>query len=162
MVEISTYLNKCPSSQFFWGGLFRDDLGSLLLCYTKTDAIIKTDEFRKSSKQHLTHPPPFLENHVAISFSNFMLKKPCLKVQICRIHFWIENDSPPPFGIFLKIHWFCWHHLFLCQKIVCGFINLNLEKNQQSWARRLFLGNLYEYHLFVNHVLDSPTWMLNE
>ena len=80
MVEISTYLNKCPSSQvFFW--LFRDDLGSLLLCDTKTDAIIKTDEFRKSSKRHLTHPPPFLENHVAISFSNFMLKKPCLAVQ---------------------------------------------------------------------------------
>ena len=158
MVEISTYLTNAHLHSFFW--LFRDDLGSLLLCDTKTDAIIKTDEFRKSSKQHLTHPLPLLENHVAFSFSNFMLKKPCSKVQICSINFWIENDSPP-LEFFWKFIDFVDAVCSFARKLVCGFIYLNLEKNQQSWARRLFLGNLYEYHLFVNQVLECPTWMLN-
>ena len=32
-------------------------------------------------------------------FYNFMLKKPCLKVQILQYKFWIKND-PPPFWNF--------------------------------------------------------------
>ena len=39
----------------------------------------KQMNFRKSSKRPLTRPS-FSENPVAICFSNFILKKPCLKV----------------------------------------------------------------------------------
>ena len=152
MVEISTYLNKCPSSQvFFWS--FRDDLGSLLVCDTKTDAIIKTDEFRKSSKQHLTHPLPLLENHVAFSFSKFMLKKPCSKVQICSINFWIENDSPP-FGFFLKIHWFCWHHLFLCQKIGLWIYQSKSRKESAELGKKTLPGQ----PVWVSSLFQSCSW----
>ena len=36
-------------------------------------------------------PPSFSVNHVAL-FLNIILKKPGLKVKICNINFWIENN----------------------------------------------------------------------
>ena len=47
-----------------------------------------------------------------------MLKKPYLKSKICNIIFWIENDPPPPFGSFPKIHPFWCAHPSLSHLLV--------------------------------------------
>ena len=46
-----------------------------------TDAVTKKDEFSDKFQTVFDSCPSFLKNHVAIFFLNFVLKKPCLKVQ---------------------------------------------------------------------------------
>ena len=46
-----------------------------------TDDATKTDEFLEKIQTAFDPSPSFSENHITIFFVNFMLKKPCLKVQ---------------------------------------------------------------------------------
>ena len=70
-----------------------------------------------------------------------MPKKPCLKVQICSINFWIKKWlSPPHFGTFLKIHQFCWRHLSLCQKFGLWIYQSKSRKESAELGKKTLPG----------------------
>ena len=60
--------------------------------------------FRKNSRRPLILPPSSSEYYVANFFRKMSVKSPIKRPKICNINFWIENDPPPLFGTFLKIH----------------------------------------------------------
>ena len=60
--------------------------------------------FRKSFKRPLTPSPSFFGKLCCKFFLKFMTEVSSIMAKICNINFWIENDPPPPFGTFPKIH----------------------------------------------------------
>ena len=69
----------------------------------------KTDEFSEKFQRAFDPPSLIFGNLYCKSFSENPCVKPCIKVY--NINFWTENDTPPhPFGTFLKIHPFWYHH----------------------------------------------------
>ena len=75
-----------------------------------TSGRTKTDESSEKFRTAFDLTLSFLENHVAIIFSaNFILKKPCLKVQNMQTNFFgLKMSHPAPLHWnFPKIHPFC-------------------------------------------------------
>ena len=66
--------------------------------------ISKTDEFSEKFRTAF-EPPPLIFGKSCCGFvPKFMTEVPFIMAKICNINFWNENDLPPSFGTFPKIH----------------------------------------------------------
>ena len=99
--------------------------------------------FRENFKRPLTLPPPPHFHYIAFPPENPCLK-PCIKVQISTIQFWIEND--PPLGSFPKILPF-WYH----------YPALILEEEQKAHEFNFILKRLFVHrdHFMMCMVLND-------
>ena len=64
----------------------------------------KTDEFSEKFQTAFDPPPLIFGKLCCTFFPKFMTEVSSIMAKICNINFWIENDPPPLFGTFPKIH----------------------------------------------------------